>query len=58
MFSEKDEAEIETEFIFAVKCFLLDLYRTRYDLAKCWLTYLVFGYDLVVLTIMTNTAIG
>jgi hypothetical protein len=55
---EKDEAEIETEFIFAVKCFLLDLYKTHYDLAKWWLTYLVFGYDLVVVTIMTNTAIG
>ncbi|KAF2833079.1 hypothetical protein CC86DRAFT_376315 [Ophiobolus disseminans] len=54
---EKDEAEIEAEFFFAVECFLEEVQSIRTTIKDSWGVYKRTGYDLVIATLLTNTAI-
>lgn len=55
---EKDETEIEAEFLFAIECFLMEVQSVRKKVSKTWHTYKTTGYDLTVAALLTNTAIG
>ncbi|KAF2647761.1 hypothetical protein K491DRAFT_279450 [Lophiostoma macrostomum CBS 122681] len=52
-----EEWEIEAEFFFAIQSFLLEIKRIRKTITKVWKRYASTGYDLVVATVSTNTAI-
>jgi hypothetical protein len=55
---EKDKAEMEIDFFFAIECFLYNLHDVREQIRTYWSSYKTTGYDLIVATTMTNTAIG
>jgi hypothetical protein len=55
---EKDEAELEAEFYFAIECFLEEVQAIRSMIRDTWHVYKRTGYDLVIATLLTNTEIG
>jgi hypothetical protein len=55
---ERDEAELEAEFYFAIECFPEETQAVRPMLNDTWDVYRCTGYDLVIATLLTNTAIG
>jgi hypothetical protein len=55
---ERDEAELEAEFYFAIECFLEETQAIRLMLKDTWDIYRRTGYDLVIATLLTNMAIG
>jgi hypothetical protein len=54
---ERDEAELEAEFYCAIECFLEETQAIRSMLKDTWDVYRRTGYDLVIATLLTNTAI-
>jgi hypothetical protein len=55
---ERTEDEIEEEFYFAIECFLEEVQAIRTTIKQTWEVYKQTGYDLVIATLTTNTAIG
>jgi hypothetical protein len=55
---EKDEAELEVDYFFAIECLVSDINTVSLRAGEYWREYKHRGYDLVVATLMTNTAIG
>ncbi|KAF2108575.1 hypothetical protein BDV96DRAFT_262247 [Lophiotrema nucula] len=54
---QQDEEDIETDFFFAIECFLLEILNIRNMLKGLWKRYEATNYDLVIASLSTNTAI-
>lgn len=55
---EKEQTEVEEEFIFAIQCFVKETYAIWLLVKQVWSVYEETGDDLMIASIMTNTAIG